>query len=157
MGAALTLLENRKETLPLIPNANYGYLSLGDASGEAFKKQLQRYAQITTIEGRNFQQIQSKTTELEGLIVGFHRSDKTPWKSERFSKDEIKLLSKLQQLKIPVIVTVFVKPYAVAQLNKTNAFDGLLLRFCAFRTPAKEMTTNDEAYRFRATLSTSSQ
>ncbi len=86
MGAALTLLENKKETLPLIPNANYGYLSLGDASGEAFKKQLQRYAQITTIDGRNFHQIQSKSTELEGLIVGFHRSDKTPWKSERFSK-----------------------------------------------------------------------
>ena len=129
MGAALTLLENKKETLPLIPNANYGYLSLGDASGEAFKKQLQRYAQITTIEGRNFQQIQSKTTKLDGLIVGFHRSDKTPWKSERFSKDEIKLLSKLQQLKIPVILTVFVKPYAIAQLNKTNAFDGLLLSY----------------------------
>ena len=129
MGAALTLLENKKQLLPLQMEAQYGYLELGDVSGDAFFDQLQHYANIQRIEGKDFKQIQSQTKSLEALIVGFHRSDATPWKSERFNKQQRQLLRKLQQLEIPVVLSVFVKPYAIAQLKNPKAFDGLLLNY----------------------------
>lgn len=129
MSAALTLLENKKKLLPLQMEAEYGYLKLGDASGDAFFDQLKQYGNIQRIEGTDYKRIQSQIKNFKALIVGFHRSDATPWKSERFNKQQRQLLRKLQQLDIPVILSVFVKPYAIAQLKDPKGFDGLVLNY----------------------------
>ena len=129
MRAALTLLEN-KEVLPLSSQKKYAYLGLGDASGEAFFKKLQTQADFLKISSENeYKHIQKQLKGVDALVIGFHRSDETPWKSERFSKKEIRLLAQLQKLKIPVVLSVFVKPYAIAQLQDPAEFEGLLLSY----------------------------
>lgn len=129
MRASLTLLENKK-VLPLSSQKKYAYLGLGDASGESFFKKLQTHADFLKVSLESeYKQIQKRLKGVDALVIGFHRSDETPWKSERFSKKEIQLLAQLQKLKIPVVLTVFVKPYAIAQLKNPSAFEGLLLSY----------------------------
>lgn len=129
IGAAITVLENKSSLLPLNPKATYGYLSLGDASGGPFFEQLQRYATIRQLKGESINEIKAQTLELDALIIGFHRSDATPWKSEKFNAKERRWLQQLQKLDIPLVLNVFVKPYTIDQLASPTSFEGLVVGY----------------------------
>ena len=129
MRAALTVLENKRAVLPLNDGDQYAYLHLGDASGKAFIRQLQKYASVKSIKGQTIDQLKPQLAGQKALIIGFHRSDSTPWKPENFTVQELTLLNDLQTLDIPIVLAVFVKPYAVAQLNQPQNFEGLVVSY----------------------------
>lgn len=129
MGAALTVLENKNKLLPLDSKASYGYFQMGDASGIPFFKHLQKYGSVKRVEGKTMDALASQLKGLDALIIGFHRSDATPWKSEKFNREQRDLLEQLQKTSIPLILNVFVKPYAIAQLTQPDSFDGLIIGY----------------------------
>ncbi len=128
MGKALTLLQNENELIPLKAVSNLGHIALGDASGKAFFEQLKRYESIQKIENVTPTNVLEQTSKIDTLIVSFHRSNATPWKASDFSKNDVKIISKLAEHKT-VILDVFVKPYALAALEGIKGIDALLLSY----------------------------
>jgi len=129
MGAALTVLENKNDILPLNTANSYGYLHLGDASGAAFLRQLKQYGSFTAIQGKEPDQVKVQMKQHKALVIGFHRSDESPWKSEKFTVQEQQLIQSLQESDIPMVLAVFVKPYALDRLEHPKDFDGLIVSY----------------------------
>ena len=128
MTEAMTLLKD-EDQLPLHPTKKIGLLGLGDASGEVFAKQL---TAALNVQRLSFSSGISSTLEdadrLETIVVGFHRSNDSPWKAADFTAKEISLLKALTQ-NHKVILVSFVKPYALSKLDNLNNFSTLLVGY----------------------------
>ena len=65
---------------------------------------------------------------MDTLIVSFHRSNENPWKASDFSEEQLQILRKLAQYKT-LILAVFVKPYALAPLERIEGINALLMSY----------------------------
>ena len=65
---------------------------------------------------------------LETIVVGFHRSNDSPWKASNFTAKELELLNVLTQ-NHKVILVSFVKPYALSKLDNLDNFSTLLVGY----------------------------
>ena len=128
MSKALTLLRNDKQLLPLKDENTIGHITLGDASAEVFKNQLKKYGKIKEIIGVTPSNVLQNTASVDTIIVSFHRSNATPWKASNFSKEQVKIISKLAKNKI-LILDVFVKPYALEALKHIEGINALLMSY----------------------------
>ena len=127
MEQAITVLKN-DALLPLNPEKKYGYLPLGDAEGTAFLDQLQKYGSVTPLIGNKLEDLIPQLNGLEALIVGFHRSDATPYKKEKFNAEQVALIQSLAQ-QVPVVLDIFVKPYALKALEGDTNLRGLVVSY----------------------------
>jgi len=127
MEAALTLLKNQNQILPLAAKEKVAHIALGDASGAAFAAQLQQYATIPTLEA-NAENWESLTIPYDTLLVTFHRSNQNPWKAADFSKKDRKWLLDMAARK-KVILNVFVKPYALMPFGNMDDFEAVLVSY----------------------------
>ena len=127
-GEALTLLKNENQVLPLNSNTNLGHIALGDDSSDIFEKQLKIYGKIRPIKKSNINDILNDTNDLDTIIVSFHRSNSTPYKAYNFSEKEISMISKLSDKKT-VILDIFVKPYALLDIEHLKDFDAILVSY----------------------------
>lgn len=128
MGKALTLLKNNNQLLPLKPSSRLGHLPLGDATSAPFEKHLKHYGTIRNLSMLTAADILKETSDLDTIIVSFHRSNATPWKASNFNKEELELLKKLAPNK-KLILAVFVKPYALSAIESIPGIDALLLAY----------------------------
>jgi hypothetical protein len=117
MGKALTLLKNENEVLPLKSEKTIGHLALGEDSSTVFLNQLKKYGDIKSFKDISVSNALEKTASLDTLIVSFHRSNENPWKASDFSEEQLQVHKKLAQYKT-LILAVFVKPYALAPLER---------------------------------------
>ena len=127
-GEALTLLKNKNQVLPLNSNVNVGHIALGEDSSNIFEKQLKIYGKIKTINESNITEILSTTSDLDTIIVSFHRSNTTPYKAYKFSEKEISIISKLSEKKT-LILDIFVKPYALLDIDHLKDIDAILVSY----------------------------
>ena len=128
MGKALTLLKNNNQLLPLKPSSRLGHLPLGDATSAPFEKHLKHYGTIRNLSMLTAADILEETSDLDTIIVSFHRSNETPWKASNFKIEELELLKKLAPNK-KLILAVFVKPYALCAIESIPGIDALLLAY----------------------------
>jgi len=129
MQAAVTLVQNKNNILPLSKEPTYGYLKLGDDTGSTFKNSLSQKLKIHTVDASlpNDKIIQALAS-YKKVIIGFHRSNASPWKASSFSKKEHQLLTALTK-DHSIILDVFVKPYALSSLGNLDAIDGLVVSY----------------------------
>ena len=129
MQAAVTLVQNKNNILPLSKEPSYGYLKLGDDTGSTFKNSLSQKLKIHTVNASlpNDKIIQALAS-YKKVIIGFHRSNASPWKASSFSKKEHQLLTALTK-DHSIILDVFVKPYALSSLGNLDAIDGLVVSY----------------------------
>ena len=129
MQAAVTLIQNKNNILPLSKEPTYGYLKLGDDTGSTFKNSLLQKLKIHTVDASlpNDKIIQALAS-YKKVIIGFHRSNASPWKASSFSKKERQLLTALTK-DHSIILDVFVKPYALSSLGNLDAIDGLVVSY----------------------------
>jgi len=129
MQAAVTLVQNKNNVLPLSKEPTYGYLKLGDDTGSTFKNSLLQKLKIHTVDASlpNDKIIQALAS-YKKVIIGFHRSNASPWKASSFSKKEHQLLTALTK-DHSIILDVFVKPYALSSLGNLDAIDGLVVSY----------------------------
>ena len=128
VGNSLTLLKNNNNLIPLKTKSNIGHIILGDDSGKAFEEQLRKYHYIEKVNNVKSTNVIKKTANLDTIIISFHRSNGSPWKSSNFSNEELKIISKVAENKT-LILDVFVKPYAISALKSINGIDALLLSY----------------------------
>ena len=129
MQAAVTVVQNKNNILPLSKEPTYGYLKLGDDTGSTFKNSLMQKLKIHTVDASlpNDKIIQALAS-YKKVIIGFHRSNASPWKASSFSKKERQLLTALAKGH-SIILDVFVKPYALSSLGNLDAIDGLVVSY----------------------------
>ena len=129
MQAAVTVVQNKNDILPLSKEHTYGYIKLGDDTGSTFKNSLMQKLKIHTVDASlSNDKIIQALASYEKIIIGFHRSNASPWKASSFSKKEIQLLAALSK-DHSIILDVFVKPYALSRIGNLEAIDGLVVSY----------------------------
>ncbi len=127
MENAITVTQNKNSVLPItkLEEKKIAYLGLGDDSGSAFKLQLRKYAQVESIKATNLKEVQKEVEPYNYVIIGFHRSDENPWKSYKFTTEEINLITEIAKNKT-VVLDLFVRPYAMLDIPNIENIDGIV-------------------------------
>ena len=129
---AITVVRNQVDLLPIknLENKKIAYVALGDVSGEPFYKALQKYTEVVQVEGKDISTLKKKLADFNVIIVGYHKSNDSPWKAYKFSEKEIYWLSELARERTSnMILAVFAKPYALLDLVNFEGLDGLVVGY----------------------------
>jgi beta-glucosidase-like glycosyl hydrolase len=117
---SITVIKNKKDLLPIKNlESKTAYISLGDSDHSEFYKSLNYYSKVDKIEYNSNQELLSKLKLYDQVIVGFHKSNKDPFQSYKFSKKELEILNLISK-ESNVILNVFAKPYALMDLKIDN-------------------------------------
>ncbi|NGZ90717.1 glycoside hydrolase family 3 N-terminal domain-containing protein [Psychroflexus maritimus] len=124
---AITLLKNDMGVLPIQPikKESLAYVHLGDASGEAFFKALNKFKKVDYLDDQKIASLLPKLSEYDQVIIGHHKSDATPWKNYHFSENDLKLLQAIAK-ESNVILVNFTSPYALKKINSFISIDAVL-------------------------------
>ena len=126
---SVTLLSNENELLPLDENNKYAHIKLGDDSGQDFLESLKKYGTIKSVNPKlSLPEIENELKEIDKVIISLHRKDDNPYRSEKFFKKDINLIKSISEYK-KVILNVFVKPYALRDLDKITGIDALVVSY----------------------------
>ena len=113
---AITLIKGGN-SLPLPTDETLGFLSLGEADGTTFFKELEKelVLKVLPFSGDTATTL-TAAKSVSTIVVGFHRSNESPWKASDFSKNELRLLNSLSK-EHQLVLVPFVKPYALSKLS----------------------------------------
>ncbi|WP_235016351.1 glycoside hydrolase family 3 N-terminal domain-containing protein [Aquimarina sp. AU474] len=127
---SLTLIKNDRATLPVknLDLKKIAYVSLGDDSGDAFYQQLNKYTKVDWIKANQLGEMIEKLKEYNYVIVGFHKSNASPWKDYKFKDKELVWLYEIARLNT-TILNVFARPYAMLDMLTTTNFEGILMAY----------------------------
>ena len=130
MQNAHTLVKNDASILPIkdLQFQNIAYLSMGDVSGDVFHKTLGQYSAVKKIESQNLDAVLTDLKAFSTVIIGFHKSDESPWKDYDFSNKELVWLQEIAR-KHKVILAVFAKPYALNSIKSFLNIESILLAY----------------------------
>ena len=123
VSKSITLIKNDNDLIPIKDlTKKIAFLNLGDSNSDEFFKMLGHYTNIDKINlssKLNQEEIIKMLDPYEVVVIGFHKSDKSPFESFNFSSKETALIEKISKNK-DIILDVFAKPYALMDLNTKN-------------------------------------
>ncbi|SFZ91803.1 beta-glucosidase [Flaviramulus basaltis] len=127
---ALTVLKNMRAILPLrqLETKTIAYVNLGDDSGATFFNELKKYAKVHEVSDEKLENLSDKLQPYNTVIIGLHRSNESPWKSYKFSENEITWLEEIAKTHT-VILDIFVKPYALMDLKNIDDIEGIIVSY----------------------------
>lgn len=127
---AITIVKNKADLLPLrqLETKSIAYVKLGDDSGSEFFKELKKYAKVHAITADSLNDLGGKLQPYNTVIVGFHRSNDSPWKSYEFSDEELNWLDEISK-KHTIILDAFVKPYALSALKSIENIESVVVSY----------------------------
>lgn len=112
--ASTTIVKNDLGLLPLTRTSQrIGYLNLGKEKGDVFLRMARNYHSVIAL---NKNAIEREIDSIDHLIIGYHQSDETPWKSFQMTSDEVELIDRLSKLKTTTLVN-FTSPYALLDVK----------------------------------------
>ena len=118
---SITLIKNDNENLPIKKlSSKVAYLKMGDSDSDEFFKMLNHYSKVDKIDYNNNSDGYNKLLKLlkpyDYVVVGFHKSNKSPFDTYKFSANEIEILEMISKSS-NVILNVFAKPYALMDVD----------------------------------------
>ena len=117
---SITLIKNDNDILPLKDvSSKIAFLEMGDSNSDEFFKMLNHYTKVDKVEYDSKAELLRTLKPYKTVIVGFHKSNKSPFDPYKFSKTEIETIELLSKNK-NVILNVFAKPYALMDVDMTN-------------------------------------
>ena len=117
---SITLIKNENDILPLKDvSSKIAFLEMGDSNSDEFFKMLNHYTKVDKVEYDSKAELLRTLKPYKTVIVGFHKSNKSPFDPYKFSKTEIETLELLSKNK-NVILDVFAKAYALMDVDMTN-------------------------------------
>lgn len=117
---SITLIKNHSDIIPLKDvSSKIAFLEMGDSNSEEFFKMLNHYTKVDKVEYDSTAELLRTLKPYETVIVGFHKSNKSPFDPFKFSKLERETLELISKNK-NVILNVFAKPYALMDIDMTN-------------------------------------
>ncbi|WP_417874920.1 glycoside hydrolase family 3 N-terminal domain-containing protein [Xanthomarina gelatinilytica] len=127
---AITVLKNKDEVLPIrkLEKKKIAYVQMGDDDGSIFLKELQKYTKVHEVSADNLDELITKLSAYNTVIVGFHRSNDSPWKDYAFSDKELVWLYEIARTN-NVILDLFVKPYALLNLATVENFESIVVSY----------------------------
>ncbi|MFV0541372.1 MAG: glycoside hydrolase family 3 N-terminal domain-containing protein [Aestuariibaculum sp.] len=127
---AITVVKNQNGLLPFqnLELKKMAYVGLGDDKGTVFFNTLKKYNKIHHITGNNFEEITAKLQDYNTVVIGLHRSNANPWKSHKFTKEELAWIDQISQTHT-VVLDVFVKPYALSELTTIRNIEAIVVSY----------------------------
>lgn len=117
---SITLIKNDNDILPIKDiSTKIAFLEMGDSDSDEFFKILNHYTEVDKIEYDSKAELLTTLKPYQTVVVGFHKSTKSPFDPYKFNQSEIETLELLSKNK-NVILNVFAKPYALMDLDMTN-------------------------------------
>ena len=118
---AITIVKDEDEILPFrhLEEKSIAYVKLGDDDGSDFFTELKKYTKVHEIKSSTIDSLLVQLSGYDHVIVGFHKSNSTPWKSHKFSPDELNWLKQIAKSHT-VILNVFTRPYALLDLDNNS-------------------------------------
>jgi beta-glucosidase-like glycosyl hydrolase/CubicO group peptidase (beta-lactamase class C family) len=127
---SLTVIKNAKELLPVrsLEKQKIAYVQLGDASGSSFVKMLENYTKVDIVSDKNLNTLLEKLKPYNLVIVGYHKSNNHPWKSYKFSNQEVVWLQEIAREK-KIILDVFASPYSLLDVKSFTNIEGVVVSY----------------------------
>ena len=117
---SITLIKNQSDIIPLKDiSSKIAFLEMGDSNSDEFFKMLNHYTKVDKVDYDSKAELLKTLKPYKTVIVGFHKSNKSPFDPYKFSKSERETLELLSKNK-NVVLNVFAKPYALMDVDMTN-------------------------------------
>ena len=130
MKEAITLVQNTNNTFPIkeLANNKIAYVKLGDSDNFNFTNTLKKYTEVDIIEEENLTVLLQKLKSYNTVIVGYHKSNKNPWKGFKMSSEELHKLQEISKNN-KVIFNVFASPYTLLDISNFKNIDAILVSY----------------------------
>ena len=125
---SITLLKNDNQLLPLDPRTTYAHIKLGDDQSDVFETQLRDYVNIKTVTPSSIDETLTALKDFKKVIISYHRSNRSPFLSADFSKDDIKLIQAIAR-KHELVLDIFVNPYSLIDLGNLSSIEALIVSY----------------------------
>jgi beta-glucosidase-like glycosyl hydrolase/CubicO group peptidase (beta-lactamase class C family) len=127
---SITLLKNESLIFPIqhLDRKKIAYVKLGDANHSDFLNMLKNYTDVDEISNENIDSLITELKPYNLVIVGFHKSNDTPWKDYKFKDEELVKLQEIAKTK-NVILDVFTSPYSLLQPENFKNIEGVVVSF----------------------------
>ena len=129
---AITVVKNNFYLMGIkkLENKKIAYVKFGDANSDPFINELNNYADVTQVNGKDIVTLKKKLADYNLVIIGFHKSNESPWKSYKFSKNELTWLKAIADSRSSnLILSVFAKPYALLDIDSFANIDGVVMAY----------------------------
>ncbi|PNW28120.1 glycoside hydrolase family 3 N-terminal domain-containing protein [Formosa algae] len=130
MKEAVTLVKNKDATLPIqdLATSKIAYVKLGDSDNANFVTTLKKYTEVDEVSDASLTGLLKKLKAYNTVIVGFHKSNDSPWKSYKMSAKELTWLKEISK-KNKVILDVFASPYALLKVADFSNIEAVLVSY----------------------------
>ncbi len=127
---AVTVVKNDGRILPIkdLSNNKIAYVKLGDSNNYDFTNTLRKYTQVDIISDKNIEGLLQKLKTYNTVIIGFHKSNETPWKSYKMTVKEVTWLKEISK-NHQVILDVFASPYALLDIASIKTINAILVSY----------------------------
>lgn len=126
---AVTVVKNDGNILPIKNlNQKIAYVKLGDDTNSSFVTTLKKYADVTEVSETNIDTLMTKLTDYETVIIGYHKSDKSWWKSPELTVPELQVIDSIASKK-KVIIDCFAKPYSLSRILNFDEIPGVIVSY----------------------------
>ncbi|MEM9648565.1 MAG: glycoside hydrolase family 3 N-terminal domain-containing protein [Bacteroidota bacterium] len=132
MEGAITVAKNDFSILPIkkLENKRIAYVGFGDDPGTTFLNTLNQYADVAYVKAKDIASYRKELAKYNLVIIGFHKSNKSPWKSYKFSENELFWLQEISRLRTSnTIMALFAKPYALLDVANFDTIDALVVGY----------------------------
>jgi len=126
---AITVVKNDGNILPIKNlNQKIAYVKLGDDTNSSFVTTLKKYTDVTEVSETNIDTLMTKLTDYETVIIGYHKSDKSWWKSPELTVPELQVIDSIASKK-KVIIDCFAKPYSLSRILNFIKLPGVIVSY----------------------------
>lgn len=129
---AITVVKNDFYLMGIkrLENKKIAYVKFGDANSKPFVKELNKYAKVTQVNGKDIATLKGKLKDFNLVIVGHHKSNESPWKGYKFTKTELSWLNEIAKERgSNLILTTFAKPYSLLDVPSFKGIDGVVVAY----------------------------
>ncbi len=130
MESAITVVKNTNSLLPLrdLETKKVAYVALGDSKGSAFLDELKKYTKVHQVKADKLDGVITKLQNYNTVVIGFHKSNESPWKGYKFSQKDMAWLYEIARTNT-VILDVFARPYALNDLLSIENIEGIVMSY----------------------------
>ncbi len=130
MENAITVVKNKAAVLPFnnLETKKIAYVALGDDTGSHFLETLKKYTKVTEVKGKTLDEVITKLKTYNTVVVGFHKSNASPWKSYKFSEREMTWLYEIARTNT-VVLDIFARPYALNDLKSFENINAIVVSY----------------------------
>ena len=126
---AITVVKNQDTILPIKNlNQKIAYVKLGDDTNSSFVTTLNKYTEVTEVFDDNSDSLMTKLNGYETVVIGYHKSDKSWWKSPELSETELQIINRIATQK-KVILDCFAKPYSLSNIANFEPIEAVVVSY----------------------------